>query len=523
LAASGTSIASSSGSANFNAVTVIGGLGVTPLVLSYADLGISGVTQVYNGSVNMSNISLTAASGILSGDAVTVSATGTFASKNVGINIPYTVGVSLSGADAGNYQINGGSSFTGSDGVITQLNSVTYTGSNTGGNWSNPSNWTTTGTSAVGAIPDLSNVANVILPSGSTVIYDDSVQGPVTSAVANSGNLRFNLTSDSTIQMPISGTGTVTIAGTGVITLTGDSSYTGATILNEGSSLIAGSNGAIGAGLINSNGTPSSPANFSTSSGVTLPALNIVGGSTALLSDVTTSGSQTYSGSLVIGPSGAGTTTLSSSNANILVDASINGAVNKTESLVINAGSGVVTLGGSIGNLARLNNLTVTGSRIYILADILTGITQTYNGAVYIGDASYLGRTPTVGFLFTDNYRGYFQYVAGTGVRASTISYLDLNPIYVRTMISEDPSITYNGTVNDTVANTHTLLVAAIAPAVIPSSSGYAAINNGASISFNAAVGAIDPLYSLNAQTVVSNTQANAATTYIGTVSECSI
>jgi hypothetical protein len=86
-------------------------------------------------------------------------------------------------------------------------------------------------------------------------------------------------------------------------------------------------------------------------------------------------------------------------------------------------------------------------------------------------------------------------------------------------MISEDPSITYNGTVNDTVANTHTLLVAAIAPAVIPSSSGYAAINNGASISFNAAVGAIDPLYSLNAQTVVSNTQANAATTYIGTVS----
>jgi hypothetical protein len=289
--------------------------------------------------------------------------------------------------------------------------------------------------------------------------------------------------------------------------------------LNEGTSLIAGSNNAIGAGLINSNGTPSSPANFSTTSGVILPALNIVGGSTALLSDIATAGTQTYSGSLIIGPSGAGITTLSTSNANILVDASINGAVNKTESLVINAGSGVVTLGGSIGNVARLNNLTVTGSRIYILADVLTGVAQTYNGAIYIGDASYLGRTASTGFLFTNNYNGYFQYVAANGVSASTISYLDLNPIYVRTMISEDPSITYNGTVNDTVANTHTLLVAAIAPAVIASSSGYAAVNGGASISFNAAVGGIDPLYSLNAQTVVSNTQANAATTYVGTVS----
>jgi hypothetical protein len=86
-------------------------------------------------------------------------------------------------------------------------------------------------------------------------------------------------------------------------------------------------------------------------------------------------------------------------------------------------------------------------------------------------------------------------------------------------MISEDPSITYNGAVNDTVANTHTLLVAAIAPTVIPSSSGYAAVNAGATINFNAPVGSRAPLYSLNAQTVVSNTQSNASTSYIGTVS----
>ena len=521
LGASGTSISTTpaGGTSNFNAVVVSGGLTVNPIQLTYADLGISGVSKVYDGSVNMTNLSLSTTSGFLTGDVVTASASGTFASKNVGSGIAYNVGVALSGLDAGNYLITGGSSYAGNNGVITQLNSVTYTGPNSGGKWSNPLNWTTTGTSTVGAIPDLSNVANVVLPSGKSVIYDDSVQGPVTSTVANSGNLSFNLSADTTVPIGISGSGTVTISGAGIVTLTGNSSYTGATILNAGTSLIAGANNAIGSGFITSNGSVANPASFSTSSGVILPSLNIAGGSTEIWSDIATAGTQTYSGSLLIGPSSGGSTSLTSSNANISINGTLDGASNKTESLVINAGSGVVTIGDSVGSIARLNNLTITGSRIYILADILTGVTQTYNGAVYIGDASYLGRTPTVGFLFTDNYRGYFQYVADTGVRASTISYLDLNPIYVRTMISEDPSITYNGTVNDTVANTHTLLVAAIAPAVIPSSSGYAAINNGASISFNAAVGAIDPLYSLNAQTVVSNTQVNAATTYIGTVS----
>jgi autotransporter-associated beta strand protein len=518
LTASGATITSSSGPTNFNAVTVVGGLGVTPLVLNYSDLGISGVTQVYNGSVNMSNISLSATSGILSGDAVTVSATGTFASKNVGINIPYTVGVSLSGLDAGNYQINGGSSFTGTNGVITQLNSVTYTGSNTGGNWSNPSNWTTTGTTNVGAIPDLSNVAHVILPAGSSVVYDDSVQGPVTSAVANSGNLNFNLTADTTVPMSISGTGTVTISGAGVVTLTGDSSYTGATILNPGANLIASANNAIGAGSITSNGTALNPAIFSTGGGIVLPRLNIAGGTTEIWSDIATAGTQTYSGSLLIGSSNTHITTFSSNNANITMNGILDGSSNKSESLVINAGTGTVTFVDSVGSIARLNNLTVTGSSIYVLADILTGMTQTYNGAVYIGDASYVGRTPVTGFLFTDHYKGYFQYIAGTGVSASTIDYLNTNPIYVRTMVSEDPSITYNGTVNDTVANTHTLLVAAVAPTVIPTSSGYATVNAGASINFNAAVGGSAPLYSLNTQLVVANVSPSNAASYIGTI-----
>lgn len=520
LGASGTSIFTSptGGTPNFNEIQVIGGLTVTPLQLSYSDLGITGVSQVYNGSVNMTNLSLTASSGVLPGDVVTVAGTGTFASKNVGINIPYTVGIALTGADSANYQINSGSSYTGTNGAITQLHSVTYTGPNTGGSWSNPSYWTITGTTDTGAIPDLSNVANVILPTGKSVVYDDSVQGPVTSAVANSGNLSFNLATNTTIPMSISGVGSVTVSGAGAITLTGNSSYTGETILQAGTSLIAGSNHAIGAGNITSNGTSANPASFSTSSSVVLPALNITGGSTKIRSDITTTGPQSYSGSVLIGASSGGTTTLASTNSNITFNGILDGVSNKSESLVINAGTGVVTIGDSVGSNYRLNNLTVTGSRIYILADILTAVVQTYNGSVYIGNASYLGRTPTVGFLFNNNYRGYFEYLAGGGVSASELSYLNSNSIYVRTMISEDPSITYNGSVNDTVANTHTLLAAAIASTSVPTSSGVNAINGAASINFNQSVGADAPLYSLNTQIRVNNTQSDSASSYIGTI-----
>ena len=467
----------------------------------------------------MTNLALSAnPSALVSGDVLSVTGAGTFGSKNVAAGTAaYTVAVALAGADAANYVISGSPVYSGTNGTITQLNSVTYTGS-AGGLWANPSNWTTTGTSNVGAIPDLSNVANVILPTGSSVIFNDAVQGPVTSTVANSGNLTFSLSSATTVPMTINGVGSVTIANTGVVTLTGNNSYSGGTILNAGAHLVAGSNNAIGAGSITSQGTTLTPASFATTPGTVLPSLNIAGGTTEIWSDIATTGSQTYSGSLLIGPSNTGTTTLSSSNANITMNGTLDGSSNKSESLVINAGTGTVTFADSVGSIARLNNLTVTGASIYILADILTGMTQTYNGAVYIGDLSYLGRTPVAGFLFTDSYKGYFQYLTGAGVRSSTIDYLNMNPVFIRSMISEDPSITYNGTVNDTVANTHTLLVAAIAPAIIPSSSGIAAVNGGAAINFNAPVGSAAPLYSLNAQLVVSNISPSSSASFIGTI-----
>ncbi len=57
-------------------------------------------------------------------------------------------------------------------GIITRLDSVRWIGGNTG-NWNDPSNW------AGGAIPDLANVANVVVPADVDVTFDATTPGPV--------------------------------------------------------------------------------------------------------------------------------------------------------------------------------------------------------------------------------------------------------------------------------------------------------------------------------------------------------
>ncbi|QWD19032.1 hypothetical protein G6696_05520 [Polynucleobacter paneuropaeus] len=503
-----------------NGLVVIGAVNVAPKVMSFADLGISGVSKVYDGSVYMTNLVLTTSPGaFVPGDNIQAVATGTLSTQNVGTGLGYTVGITFAGSDAANYSISGGAVYVAgaggngpANGSITQLASVTYTGP-AGGNWSNGANWTTTSTLGTtnpitGATPTLSNVANVIIPAGKSVVYDQAL-ATTTAAVGSDVNVLDNgimtismpSSSPVTLAMPISGIGTVGIANTGVITLSGSNSYSGGTSIAAGTSLIAGSSSAFGTGPVSSSGTVANPANFSAAPGVTLNSLSMNGGTTQLLSDITTSGAQTYGTNLIISGASAGTTTLSSTgtNAPITFTGTIDAANSKSQSLLINA-TGRVTLGNSIGSNISLNNLTITGSSIYILADVLTAVSQTYNGPAFIGDN---GQT---GFLFpsagSSDY-SYFNYTSASGL-TSAVSYKDLNPIYVRTLISTDPDITFNGSVNDTTINTHTLLMGAIAPA------------GGATptISTNAnAIGNVAPLYSLNIQTLVGGTVAGTIST----------
>ena len=511
-----------------NQFVVAGGLTVTPLQLTFNQLNIAGLSKVYDGSAYMSNLVVNAAANaFIAGDRLSVLATGTFATKNVQTNLSYTVGVLFDGLDAANYVVGNGATYSGANGSITQLNSVTYTGTNTGGAWSNPANWTTTGTNVTGAIPDLSNVANVIIPVGSTVVYDSTVAGPVYTAVANSGNLNINLSSSASMPMSINnagnvnitgagaltltgdiaGSGSINITGAGALTLTGNNSYTGSAILNSGARLIAGANSAIGTGNIQSNG-----GSFGVLSGFVLPTINATGPLT-LLSSITTYGSQSY-GALTLGTTAAGFdgyanntpnsvvtfTSLDGGNINML--GTLDGAANKTQSVIVNSVSGNITIGDSISSINQINSLNVTGRIIYILADILTSNSQTYTGNIYIGDASYINKPRVNGFLL-DSYSNCCVYTIGS--TQSKVAYkadMQVDKSNIRTLISVDPEIIFNGTVNDVVPKTHTLLLAAISPVSISSLHTPEDINNAAKIIFNGAVGNSAPLYSLNAQTI---------------------
>jgi hypothetical protein len=74
-------------------------------------------------------------------------------------------------------------STAGSSITITQLPSVAWVGGALG-NWSTQNNW------AGGAIPDLSNVATVTIPKGTTVTYDAGVAGAtILTSLTDKGNL----------------------------------------------------------------------------------------------------------------------------------------------------------------------------------------------------------------------------------------------------------------------------------------------------------------------------------------------
>ena len=94
-----------------------GTLTVNPLALTATA---SPTSKVYDGTTAMNGLSL-GASGVLSGDVVSLSGSGVYSQKNVGNNIGYTVSnLLLGGADAGNYTLSQGNSFSGNNGQITQ-------------------------------------------------------------------------------------------------------------------------------------------------------------------------------------------------------------------------------------------------------------------------------------------------------------------------------------------------------------------------------------------------------------------
>jgi hypothetical protein len=134
------------------------------LSVSQRALTVSGETaaaKVYDGSVAAS-LSGGTLNGVVPGDSVVLGQAGVFTSKNVGNRVEVLARDTIAGSSSGNYRL---TQPAGLGAAITRLDTVSWVGAGAG-NWFDPANW------AGGAVPDLSNVAHVLIPSGVTVSFD---------------------------------------------------------------------------------------------------------------------------------------------------------------------------------------------------------------------------------------------------------------------------------------------------------------------------------------------------------------
>ncbi|MDD4913040.1 MAG: YDG domain-containing protein [Sideroxydans sp.] len=190
-------------------------------------IGMRANNKVYDG--NLSSIldsGVAQFSGMVAGDRLTVAnATGSFSDRNVGTGKVVTIGgISLGGIDAGNYVLQRATASAAAD--ISQLQSVTWTGLGLSSLWSDAANW------SGGALPDGMNVAAVVIPVSSSVMFDSSVGTTTLDSLTNNGSLTVANGSILTVVSSLINTSNFTLNVQGVLNA-------GAT-LNTGTINIAG-------------------------------------------------------------------------------------------------------------------------------------------------------------------------------------------------------------------------------------------------------------------------------------------
>jgi hypothetical protein len=134
------------------------------------------VSKVYDGTTAMSSLSISL-SPVLAGDQVTATGLGTFVQSNVGSNINYNVAnLLLNGVDSGNYLLTNGSTFSGSNGVITPA-TLTYTATPTTSTFGN------TPSVNAGTVSGFVNGENQLTATSGTLLFSTTA-----TAASNEGS-----------------------------------------------------------------------------------------------------------------------------------------------------------------------------------------------------------------------------------------------------------------------------------------------------------------------------------------------
>jgi autotransporter-associated beta strand protein len=311
---------------------------------------------------------------------------------------------------------------------------------------------------------------------GAVTLSSGSITG-TTGVLTGTGYSVTNTTGSTLISANLAGNGSLTKTGAGTLILSGSNSYTGNTTVNAGTLDLESNNALSSNQLLSNDGT------LIMGLGVALPSLTVTGNVT-LASDINTSGMQVYNNQVTIASGDdANPLAITSQNSTIRFNSSVIAAANTysiKRSLMINAINGSATFNGRLGEesmtyslysylvnigVKNLYNLTVNAKAINLNADITTLEAQTYNGAVIIGDNGSNGTT--------------------------------------RTILSVDPKIEFMLTVDDTVPNTHTLIVKAISTSE----------NQKPMLIFHGAVGSFSALFDL---TAIAGTQRLLSGSLVG-------
>ena len=364
-----------------------------------------------------------------SGGSLTVSDSAGSGSLNLTANNTYSGATNING---GNLTFSG-SGAAASSNALNIGGSASYTLSNT-------SAFSNTGSMSL----SVASGANLTLSANRTF---GSISGAGNIALGNNTLTTGSNNNSTTYSGVMSGNGALSKTGSGTLTLSGTNTYSGGTTISNGTIKL----GSV-AGLGTSNATVSSGATLDLN-GQTAVANNLSLNGTGVSSVGALYNSSTSAASTSGNITLAGNTTFKS-----LGDITFNGNIQSSSngSLTIDATGKTITLNGLIGadptiltgtSSANPSSVTITGNTINLNNDI-TGGAQTFNGAVNVGDNGTNGTTRTV-------------LAVGTS-----------------------PSTTFNGTINDTIANTHRLNTRSVTTS----------INNTPLITFNGDVGQVKAL-----------------------------
>ncbi|BBU69766.1 autotransporter-associated beta strand repeat-containing protein [Fluviibacter phosphoraccumulans] len=388
--------------------------------------------QVYSGSNVLTNVSIVTG---VAGETLTYSGA-TANSKNVSDTTNYITGITLgnqsgatdtSGGLVSNYQLPSTTARSADNTVtITRLNSVTWTGGATG-DWFDPANW------AGGAVPDLNNVANVVIPGNVTVFFNSNITSPAqagTVSIDSLGSALGNLTQTAgTLNV---GTGGITLntltqsggnlSSQGNVTLTtfdqsnGTSAFSG-NLSTQTYNQSGGSSTVLGmltaTDYTQSNGTTTVTGNVSTTN------MTLTGGTTALSGNLTTTtylqsgGTTTTNGSLT-------TQTYNQSGGS----STINGMLTATDYIQSN---GTTSVSGNLtttnwtqsgGSSIALGNLTVNGS--YHQTGGQTNVTG--NANITTTGTMTLGNLTIGGTLHATSTAGSINQSAGSQISVTGLA-----------------------------------------------------------------------------------------------------